>query len=126
MSAQPIDARALAQAGVDALRAGDPKNARELFERIAGAGVADVSTCLALAIACRSLKDEPAALAALDQALTLEPRNLQALIMKADQLASMGDPRGASSFYRAAVSVAPPQNQLPAELRNELGRAQAM
>ena len=122
----PIDVRALAQAGVEALRRGNAGKARELFERIAATGQADVSTCLALSLACRNLKDHSAALAAVDQALTLEPRNLRALVMKADHLAGLGDARAASSFYRAAVNVAPPANQLPADLRNELGRAQAM
>jgi aspartyl/asparaginyl beta-hydroxylase (cupin superfamily) len=121
-----IDARALAQAGVEALRNGNARQARETFERIAAAGKADASTCLALAIACRNLGDHPAALAALDQALTLEPRNLRALVMKADQLAAAGDARAASSFYRAALNVAPPADQLPADLRSELGRAQSM
>jgi aspartyl/asparaginyl beta-hydroxylase len=121
-----IDARNLATSGVEALRSGNPRKARETFERIAAAGQADVSVCLALAVACRGLNDEPAALTALDRALTLEPRNLHALIMKADQLVRMNDPRGASTFYRAAVDVAPPPNQLPAELRSDLARAQAM
>jgi len=66
------------------------------------------------------------ALAALDHALALEPRNLRALVMKADHLAAAGDHRAASSFYRAAVNAAPPANQLPAELRSEISRAQAM
>lgn len=121
-----VDARALAQAGIEALRRGEAAKARELFEQIAAAGKADASTCLALAIACRNLEDPAAALAALDQALTLEPRNLRALVMKADHLAGIGDDRAASSFYRAAVDIAPPADQLPADLRTEVDRAQAM
>jgi len=41
-------------------------------------------------------------------------------------LAAAGDARAASSFYRAALNTAPPADQLPADLRNELARAQAM
>jgi aspartate beta-hydroxylase len=52
--------------------------------------------------------------------------NLRELILKADHLAAEGDDRGASSFYLAALKAAPPPEQLPAELRSELGRAQAM
>ena len=126
MQTPPIDARALAQAGVEALRGGDARKARELFERIAAAGEADVSTCLALSITCRNLDDQTAALDAVDQALALEPRNLRALVMKADHLADMGDPRAASNFYLAAVNVAPPAERMPADLRDELRRAQAM
>ena len=122
----PIDARALAQSGIEALRRGDPRKARESFERIVAAGQADAATCLGLAYACRSLKEHSAAHAAVDKALALEPRNLRALILKADHLAAEGDERAASSFYMAAVKSAPPPNQLPLDLRNELGRAQSM
>src|SRR5216117_800740 len=122
----PSDARAHAQAGIEALRRGDARAARESFERIVAAGQADASAYLGLAHACAGLKDHPAALAAVDRALALEPRNLRALVMKADQLAASGDARAASSFYRAVVSTAPPADQLPADLRSEFARAEAM
>jgi aspartate beta-hydroxylase len=117
------DARAQ---GIEALRKGDARKARESFERIVAAGQADASAYLGLAYACAGLKDRPAALAAVDRALALEPRNLRALIMKADYLAAAGDARAASSFYRAAVNTAPAADQLPADLRTELARAEAM
>ena len=117
------DARAQ---GIEALRTGDARKARESFEGIIAAGQADASAYLGLAYACAGLKDHPAARAAVDRALALEPRNLHALIMKADYLAAVGDARAASSFYRAAVNTAPPAEQLPGDLRSELARAQAM
>ena len=126
MPTPPIDARSLAQSGVAALRRGDARKARELFERIVAAGQADASSCLGLAYACTHLGDSAAAIAAIDKALALEPRNLRALILKADHLAKAGDARAASAYYRFAVQVAPPANELPADLRGELGRAQAM
>ena len=126
MHTPPIDALALEQSAIEALRRGDARKARETFERIVAAGSADSSACLGLAYACRSLKDPAAALAAVDKALALEPRNLLALIFKADHFASTGDARAASSFYLAAVKSTPPAAQLPAELREELGRAQVM
>src|SRR2546427_6491889 len=119
----PSDARAH---GIEALRQGDPRKARESFERVVAAGQADASAYVGLAYACTGLKDHPAALAAVDRALALEPRNLRALIMKADYLAALGDARAASSFYRAAVDIAPPADQLPADLRDELARAEAL
>ena len=112
--------------GIEALRKGDARKARESFERVVAAGQADASAYLGLAYACAGLKDHPAARAAVDRALALEPRNLRALIMKADYLAALGDARAASSFYRAVVSTAPPADQLPADLRDELARAEAM
>src|SRR5439155_9137116 len=81
---------------------------------------------LGLASACARRGDHRAALAAVDQALALQPRNLRALIIKADQLAAIGDARSASSFYRAAVDAAPPTHEMPAELRDEVARANAL
>jgi aspartate beta-hydroxylase len=112
--------------GIEALRKGDARKARESFERIVAAGEADASAYLGLAYACAGLRDHAAALAAVDRALALEPRNLRALIVKADHLAAAGDARAASAFYRAAINTAPPADQLPADLRSELARAQAM
>ena len=126
MHTPPIDVRALSRSGIEALRRGDARKARESFERIVAAGKADAGACLGLAYACRSLKDAAAARAAVDSALALDPRNLRALILKADHLAEDGDPRAASSFYLAAVRGAPPADQVPPELRGELARAQAM
>jgi len=86
----------------------------------------DASAYLGLARACVSNGDRRAALAALERVLELEPRNLVALIMKADQLAALGDERTASSFYRAALNLAPDPRQMPALIRDELARAAAM
>src|SRR2546426_11237478 len=122
----PSDARAHARSGIEALRRGDARKARESFERIVAAGQADASAYLGLAYACAGLKDHPAALAAVDRALALEPRNLRALVMKGDCLATAGDDRAAASHYRAAVNAAPPPNQLPAEVRQAVSRAESM
>ena len=77
-----------------------PAEARQVFESMVAAGRADAAVYLGLASACSSLRDHRAALAAVDQALALQPRNLRALIVKADQLAALGDARAASSFSR--------------------------
>ena len=121
-----IDVRALAASGVDALRRGNAREAREVFEQIVGQGPPDAGTLLALAHACRLLGDAEASLAALDKALALEPRNIQALIFKADHLAALGDDRGASSHYQFAVQAASPADRLVPDLRRELDRAKAM
>ncbi len=126
MSTLPIDARTLAQAGFEALHNGDARTARASFERIMAAGSADASVCAALAYACRDLGDKPAALVAAERALALDPRNLRALLLKADHLAEAGDARAASSFYLFAVQSAPPADKLPLDLRNDLARAATM
>jgi aspartyl/asparaginyl beta-hydroxylase (cupin superfamily) len=58
--------------------------------------------------------------------LAAEPRNVRALILKADHLAGAGDPRAASSYYLAALKAAPPPEQVPRELLPDLRRAREM
>ena len=99
---------------------------REFFERLVATGRGDAATYLALARECARTRDHAAALAAVDRALALEPRNLLALIVKADQLAALGDERSASSFYRAAANLAPSAREMPAAVRDEVARAASM
>jgi aspartate beta-hydroxylase len=126
MSTPPTDPRMLALSGAAALRRGDARTARDYYGRIITAGKADASSLIGLARACRGLDDRATALTAVDKALVLEPRNLPALILKADLLAEAGDARAASSFYQFAVKMAPPASEMPVELRDEVARAQAM
>jgi len=79
---------------------------------------------LRAAQACRARGDVPGFAAAVERALALDPRNLQALIFKGDQLANAGDARAAASFYRAALNAAPPPDRVATDLRLELARAQ--
>lgn len=115
-----------AQTAFDALRRGNAARARELFMQAVAAGEDSAAVQVGLAYACRALNDTAASAAAVDRALALEPRNLAALILKGDQLAAVGDVRGASSFYRAAIAGAPPAGELGPDLRSELARAQRM
>src|SRR5438552_17396903 len=116
----------LRKSGADALRRGDARTARDSFERLLKVGQADVNIYIALAVACGHLADLPHAHAAADKALELDSRNLRALILKGDLLAHEGDARSASSYYLTAVQSAPPPNEMPAELRGDLERANAM
>jgi aspartate beta-hydroxylase len=61
---------------------------------------------------------------AIDGALARNPRDVAALIGKADHLAAGGDMRAASAFYLQAVRVASTAAIAP-ELRGEVARAQA-
>jgi aspartate beta-hydroxylase len=112
--------------GLEALRNGDMLRAREYLSRAMAAGRTDPATLLALANACRSLDDQAGKIAAVERLLTAEPRNLRALLIKADHLAAAGDDRSAASFYLAVLRNAPPANQAPADLVPDLRRAQEM
>lgn len=125
MQTRSIDSRALGHAGMAALQAGDARTARRHFEEIVGTGQADASVWVALAMACQSLKDEAAMLAAVDQALALDPRNLRALIMKGDHLAAAGDARTATSYYGVVVALASQISNLPPAMVQAVRRAEA-
>ena len=126
MQTNPINARALGKSGMEALRRGDSHTARAAFEEILAAGQADASIFLALAYACRNMKDADAAMGAIDKVLSLEPQNLRALIFKADHLNAADDARGAALYYRAALKFSPPTDTLPADLRDQVLHAKSM
>ena len=83
----------------------------------------DMNGLYGLAVACLALGDQPAKLAALDRLLAVDPRNMRALIMKADHFAEAGDDRAASAFYGEALAVAPAD--LPPDQMREARRAHA-
>lgn len=114
----------LLRTGGDALRRGDPGRARDAFRQATTADAANATAWLGLAFAHRDLNDPGAELRAVESALAIEPGNVRALLVKADHLARAGDDRSASSFYESALRAAPPPDQLPADLRRDLGRAQ--
>jgi tetratricopeptide (TPR) repeat protein len=89
-----------ASAGALALQRGDGQKARELFAQAAAGDVAG----------------------ALDRLLAAEPRNLLALIQRADCFAAAGDARSATAFYQMALRLAPPSG-VPRATAEELARA---
>jgi aspartate beta-hydroxylase len=114
-----------AQAGIDHLRAGNAAAARDALFRAVQGGRADNAVLLGLARACRQLGDAGGAAAALDHLLKTEPRNLVALLARADLYDAAGDTRAASAFYSMALRIAPPPSQLSASVFQDLRRAEA-
>ena len=112
----------LKRAGLSALQAGDAARAKELLTQ-ARVGSTDANVSLALAFACVNLKQPDEALEAVDHALELEPRNLRALLFKADHLDRTGQPRVALGFYRGALQVAEQLDQIPNDVAQGLRRA---
>ena len=86
------------------------------------AASASASALLDLARDCRSKGDAAGQAAALDRLLAADPRNILALIQRADCFAAVGDARSASSFYLMAIRSAPP-GSVPREIAQELARA---
>ena len=86
------------------------------------AATANAATLLKLARECRERGDAAAEATALDRLLAADPRNIPALMRRADLYAAAGDARSASSFYLTAIRSAPASG-LPRELAAELARA---
>ena len=124
MSTDPINVQQLAQSSFSALAEGDPERARDGFERITAAGEADAMHWLGLGLARSRLGDTEQALAALDRALELGPRNLRAVLLKADLLARQGRSRLAFQHYKHGLQLAGGATDFPEDLRQSLARAQ--
>jgi aspartate beta-hydroxylase len=120
-----IDIQRLMQLSLAALRAGDGRQARSLLETITASGRADSSHWLGLAYACSQLGDSPGALAAADRSLALDPRNLRAVIVKADCLAGLGKAGQSLEVYRYALRLATGASNLPEDLQQGLARAKS-
>jgi Tfp pilus assembly protein PilF len=71
------------------------------------AAAANVAALLELARECRQRGDSAGQAAALDRLLAADPRNIPALMQRADLYAAAGDPRSASAFYLTAIRSAP-------------------
>jgi len=112
------------QKALAALRSGDAPAAASMLEQLIAEGPVPAAAWLALAFARVNLDQADAALAAVDQALALEPRNVRALLFKADHLDRLGRTRNAVSFYQGALQVAAAMPQVPQDVVQGLRRAQ--
>ena len=106
-----------------ALRAGNYKSARDGLEKIVASGNAEVSHCLGLAFSCAQMGELDYALLAVDKALELEPRNLRAVLSKADYLHRQEEFQNAIKFYRYALELAENLHSLPADVGQALVKA---
>ncbi|MEZ5498342.1 MAG: aspartyl/asparaginyl beta-hydroxylase domain-containing protein [Steroidobacteraceae bacterium] len=120
------DATRQLQAGTDALRRGDARAARAHLLQALESGRRDATVFVGLAYASLALNDHEAKMAAVEQLLAIEPRNIRGLMLKGDHLLRQGDGRSAVPFYQAALQSAADERTLPADLKPELERAQQM
>ena len=121
----PNHERTLTALGQRAFRRGDMGSARVAFQRLVDAHGTDPQRWIHLAITCRNLNDEPAEENAIQRALTLDPMELVALILRASLLDRQGKAHEAAVAYAAVASVAPPVERLHPELRPAVSEARA-
>ena len=121
MSPAAVDAAG--QAGMAALRGGDPATAIAKFQSIVAAGEADTAVWLALSMAYQASGDPKNEIAAVTQVLERDPDNIRANLIKADALVSLGSKRAAMGFYALLEVLVPQTEGLPPAIAAELNRA---
>jgi aspartyl/asparaginyl beta-hydroxylase (cupin superfamily) len=101
--------------------------ARRRLEDLTVADARDAAAFGLLATACYQLGDAAAATLACDKALALDPREIRAVLTKADLLWSQGERRGANLYYSAVIQhAAERQGDLTSDLAEGLTRARAI
>ncbi len=120
---QPVHAETdLYLLGIQALQAGKAESAKRYFLQKIATQSANVADFLGLALAYRNLQNVSSAMEALDQALQMEPSNLNALILKGDWLLAQHDKRGATHCYGLAINIASNQSKLPTDMQHTISR----
>ncbi|MFL5295915.1 MAG: aspartyl/asparaginyl beta-hydroxylase domain-containing protein [Phenylobacterium sp.] len=120
------DPQAIWSGGARALREGRPAEALAAFEQVLAGGEPTATIWVGLGMARGALGDTPGAIAALQAALALEPRNPHALMQMADVHAAAGDARAASTFYDTVVKLAAAPGAIGPAFHPEVARAERM
>ena len=127
MNLTQAQAEMLARDGLAALRSGNARLARTLFDRIVANPMGKPLPWFPLAQACRMLGDDAGERTALRHMLDAEPRHLAALAMMADLEDRSGDRRAAVAFFRTALAQAALADvDVPAALFPLLRRGEAV
>ena len=121
----PNHLRALNALGQRAFRQGEMPAARAAFQRIVDADGTIPQQWIQLAIACRNLNDDIAEEHAIQNALRIHPRELVALILRANLLERRGKTHEAGHAYGAVAAVAASSPPPPPELRPAVADALA-
>ena len=119
----PSHERTLTALGQRAFRRGDFQAARVAFQRLVDADGSDAQRWIHLALACQQLRDEAAEESAIERALSLDPLDLVALILRANLLERQGKTHQAAQACAAVAQVSPPLERLRPDLRPAVSHA---
>jgi aspartate beta-hydroxylase len=123
IAASPEHPLALFHLGQHALMRKDHTRARALLERAARAAPKEPAVPLNLAFVHRATGDSAAEMAALTDALAIDPYFWPALLAKALLVERTGNKRQAARLFKDVLAIAPPLDQVPPELRDKLVHA---
>lgn len=113
----PGHARALRSLSHLAFQGGDPAQARSLLERLVAADGREVQQWLNLAVVCLAMGDGAGEEEAIRGALTLDPYDLVALVLRSRLYIRQGRRQQAASACAAVAAVAPPLHTLAPDLQ---------
>ena len=122
----PAAIDALVAEAMVAARGGDASGALALLRKAEAAAPGDPNLKMQQALVYRITGALPQAIAALDQALAIDPYNFLALLSKGAVLEKLSGDRAAARVYRHAIEIAPPDDKLPPHLATPLARARAV
>lgn len=123
LALDPRHGKALLALSQRAFRAADLPAARSLLERLVEADGGDQQHWINLAVVCQGLGDEAAEADAIRGALTVDPNDMLALLLRGNLLERQGKLADAVRAYSAAATVAPPMAQVNPNLRPALAQA---
>ena len=113
----PDHPRALRSLSHDAFASGRMARARELLQRLVEVDGRDKQQWLNLSVVCLAQKDEEGEEAALRGALSVDPYDLVALVLRSRLFIRQGRRQEAASACAAVAAVAPPLHALPPDLQ---------
>ena len=113
----------LSAIGQHAFRSGDLSSARTAFQRVVDIDGGAVHQWINLGLVHQQLKDEQGEEIAVQRALRVDPRDLLALLMRANLYERQGKKQLAARTYGAAATAAPPLDQLHPDLRSAVTHA---
>ena len=117
LALDPNHGRTLTAMGQYAFRQGNFDAARTALQRVVDIDGSDPQQWVNLALVHRSRKDESAEEAAIKSALTTDPSDLLALVLRANLLERQGKMHRAAGAYAAVATVAGPLERLHPDLR---------
>src|ERR1700739_342134 len=104
----PNHVRTLSALGQCSFRNGDRRGGGAAFQRLADLEGSDAQRWTHLALACRALNDQQAEEDALRRALSINPTDLVALILRADLVERQGKTHQAAVAHSRVAAVSPP------------------
>ncbi|MEH6436009.1 aspartyl/asparaginyl beta-hydroxylase domain-containing protein [Massilia sp. DD77] len=113
----PDHPRALRSLSHEAFSAGRLDRARALLQRLVDVDGRDKQQWLNLSVVCLAQKDEDGEEAALRGALTVDPYDLVALVLRSRLYIRQGRRQAAAGACAAVAAVAPPLHTLPPDLQ---------